>query len=182
MLQQRKKIPHGREAFTLLEVLAAAVVLLFVIVSAFQIVAAGTRMLDFSRKQTIATQIIRAEIDQAHTTDWTTVNSLVGGTVTVTLNSLTSSNTWASGSLGYPELVTFQTMVNLETSVAAGTSFTVQRVVTYLTGRTDMVKIVFTVTWTAKVWSEKNGTGHVYSRQGTTYVGKNGLAATYQRP
>jgi len=68
-MQQRKKIPAGREAFTLIEVALAATVLLFAIVSAFQIIAAGTRMLDFSRKQTIAAQIIHSEIDKVRTTD-----------------------------------------------------------------------------------------------------------------
>ena len=162
----------------MLEVMLAATVLLFAIVSAFQIVAAGSRMLDFSRKQTIATQIIHAEIDQAHLQNWSTVNSLAGTTVTVSLNSLTSANTWAAGSLGYPELNTFGTMGSAE---MATTGFTVKREVSYVGARTDMVKIVFTVTWTAKVWSEKNGTGHTYTRQGTTYVGKYGLSATYQR-
>jgi hypothetical protein len=175
---QRKKIPRESDAFTMLEVMLAATVLLFAIVSAFQIVAAGSRMLDFSRKQTIATQIIHAEIDQAHLQNWTTVNSLVGTTVTVSLNSLTSANSWGAGSLGYPELSTFNVVGSAE---MATTGFTVKRVVTYVTGRTDMAKIVFTVTWTARVWSEKNGSGHTYSRQGTTYFGKNGLSATYQR-
>lgn len=187
-MRQRKKIPRDCSAFTLIEVSLAAVVLLFAIVSAFQLVAAGTRMLDFSRKQTLATQIIRAEIDQAHLCDWSTVNSMVGATgVTVTLNSLTTSNTWASGSLGYPELMTFKTVGAAE---MATTGFTVKRVVSYVTvvingvtvTRSDQVKIVFTVTWQAKVFSEKNGSvGHTYSRQGTTYFGKNGLSATFQR-
>jgi hypothetical protein len=178
---QRKKIPRGGGAFTLIEVALAATVLLFAIVSAFQIVAAGARMLDFSRKQTIATQIIHAEIDQARLCSWTTVNSMAGTSDTVTLNSLTTTNTWANSSLGYPELLTFKTMVSAETSVAAGTEFKVTRAVTYVTGRTDMVKIIFTVTWHAKVFSERAGIGHTYSRQGTTYVGKNGLSATFQR-
>ncbi len=170
---QRKKLPRDCGAFTLIEVALAATVLLFAIVSAFQIVAAGTRMLDFSRKQTIATQIIRAEIDYAHTCDWSTVRNLAGTTDTVSMDStFTTSNSWTAGSLGYPELVSLR-------SVASG--FTVKRVVTYVSGRTDMVKIVFTVTWTAKVWSEKTGAGHTYSRQGTTYFGKNGLSTTFQR-
>lgn len=173
----------------MIEVALAATVLLFAIVSAFQIVAAGSRMLDFSRKQTIAAQIIHAEIDQTHLQDWSTMNGLVGSNVTVTLNSLSSSNTWASGSLGYPELSTFKSMVTQETTTGANTAFTVQRVVSYVTvvvggvtvTRTDQVKVVFTVSWKAKVWSERNGAGHTYTRQGTTYFGKNGLSATYQR-
>ncbi len=175
---QRKKIPRGCAAFTLIEVSLAATVLLFAIVSAFQIVGAGTRMLDFSRKQTLATQIIHAEIDQARLCSWTTINSMVGSTNTVTLSAITTSDTWALGSLGYPELVTFKTAVGSE---MATTGFTIKRVVTYVTGRTDMAKIVFTVTWQAKVFSETSGTSHTYTRQGTTYFGKNGLSATYQR-
>jgi type II secretory pathway pseudopilin PulG len=176
---QRKKLPRDCGAFTLIEVALAATVLLFAIVSAFQIVAAGTRMLDFSRKQTIATQIIHAEIDQARLCSWTALNAMVNTTDTVTLSTTTTSNTWASGSLGYPELNTFKAALGAD---MATTGFTVARAVTYVPGRSnEMVKIVFTVTWKAKVFSEKNGSSHTYSRQGTTYVGKNGLSATYQR-
>jgi len=150
---QRKKLPRDCAAFTMIEVALAATVLLFAIVSAFQIVAAGTRMLDFSRKQTIATQIIHSEIDKVHLTDWSTVS-------------------------GYPSSAT----ISINSSLAqVASDFTCTRTVTSIKGDGTLYKIVFTVTWTAKVWSEKNGAGHTYSRQGTTYVGKNGLSATYQR-
>jgi hypothetical protein len=181
---QRKKIPRDCGAFTLVEVALAASVLLFAIVSAFQIVAAGTRMLDFSRKQTLATQIIHAEIDHVRLCTWSTVNGWASSNAnrTITLSALDSTfgdtNASTTKRFGYPELMTFKTAVSAE---MATTGFTVQRVVSYVTGRTDMVQIVFTVTWQAKVFSEATGTGHTYSRQGTTYFGKNGLSSTYQR-
>ena len=181
-MQQRKKIPRDDGAFTLIEVALAATVLLFAIVSAFQIIAAGTRMLDFSRKQTLATQIIRAEIDQSHLCTWTMVKGWADSgskdDVTISLNSVTTTYTDAYSRFGYPELMTFTTAISGET---ATTGFTVRRETSYLSGRTDMVQITFTVTWKAKVFSEKTGTSHTYSRKGTTYVGKNGLSTTYRR-
>jgi hypothetical protein len=151
MLLSSKKIPRSSAAFTLFEVALAATVLLFAIVSAFQLVVVGTRMLDFSRKQTIAAQIIHSEIDKVHTTDWTTVS-------------------------GYPASATIT--INSSLSVVA-TGFTCTRAVSSIKTDGTLYKIVFTVTWTARSWT--GGVTRTYSRQGTTYVGKNGLSATYQR-
>lgn len=155
-MQQQKKIPKNAAAFTLLEVALAATVLLFAIVSAFQLITAGARMLDFSRDQTIATQIIRSEIDKLHLVDWATFNASYTSpsTQTITINS--SLATVSSG-------------------------FTCTRTVTSIKGDNTLYKVVFTVTWTAKVFSEKNGNARTYTRKGTTYYGKNGLANTFQR-
>lgn len=178
---QRKKLPRGQAAFTLIEVALAASVLLFAIVSAFQLVASGTRMLDFSRKQTMATQIIHAEIDQAHLAGWTTVKNWAdtNASCTITLASVDSTYTSGNSLFGYPELTTFQTAAGID---MATTGYTIQRNVSYVGTRTDMVQVTFVVTWQAINYSQQNGTSHTYSRQGTTYVGKNGLSATYQHP
>ncbi len=170
MLSLSKKNPRSSAAFTLIEVALAATVLLFAIVSAFQLVVVGTRMLDFSRKQTIAAQIIHSEIDKVHTTDWATV-SAYPASATVTINTLSSSD-----SFGYPELLTFKNGVFAATSPAL---CKVQRVVTSVKADGTLYKIVFTVTWQTINWT--GGVTRTYSRQGTTYVGKNGLSATYQR-
>ncbi len=151
MLSLSKKNPRSSAAFTLIEVALAATVLLFAIVSAFQLVVVGTRMLDFSRKQTIAAQIIHSEIDKVHTTDWTTVS-------------------------GYPS----SSSITINASLAnVSSGFTCTRAVSSVKADGTLYKIVFTVTWTTKNWT--GGVTRTYTRQGTTYVGKNGLSATYQR-
>jgi len=134
-----------KKAFTLLEVMMAAAVMLAGIMGMTQVIISGSEMVDLSRKQTIATQIIHSEIDKLHLSDWTTVNALPTASTTIAINT------------------TFQ---------SATSGFTCKRSIS--TVKTDLKKITFTVTWTGN-------TGRAYSRNGSTYFGKNGLYVTYQR-
>ena len=147
-------------AFTLLEVMMAATVLMLALAGMTQIVISGTEMIDVSKKQTIAAQMIHAEIDRVHLEEWNTVFGYYG-TTTQAIDA-----TLSSGNLGYPELVTYQNTTK---------GFTIKRTVAYVSGRTDQLLITYTVTWTGN-------TGRTYTRKGTTYFGKNGLANTYRRP
>ena len=145
-MMQQKIIPHQRRAFTLLEVMMAATVLILVIVGMIQVVVSGSEMLDFSKKQTIATQIIHDNIDRLHLVDWPTVQSYP-----------------ASATVGISTV--FATVSN---------GFICTRAVSSIKADGTLYKITFTVTWTGN-------TGHVYTRSGTTYFGKNGLYVSYQR-
>ncbi len=127
-----------------------------------QVIVSGTEMIDVSRKQTIAAQIIHSEIDRLHLSDWTTVNAMAASS-TIQIDSLNSSSTF-----GYPELVTFQ-------SITKG--FTVTRTIT--TVKTELKKITFTVQWSGVAL--KGSGARTYTRSGSTYFGKNGLYVTYQR-
>ena len=140
----------------------AAAIMIMALAGMTQVVISGTEMLDVSKKQTIAAQMIRAEIDRVHHEDWNTVyNYYVGGNVTQAID-----NTLGSGDLGYPELVTYKSTT---------TGFTVGRAIAYANGRDDQFLITYTVTW-------KGNTGRNYTRSGTTYFGKNGLNITYRSP
>jgi Tfp pilus assembly protein PilV len=57
----------------LIEVLLAAVVMLAGIVGMMQAVTSGSEMLDVSRKQTVATQIIHSEIEKIRMNDWSDI-------------------------------------------------------------------------------------------------------------
>jgi hypothetical protein len=153
----------------LFEVALAASALLMTIAGTAQVVMSGAAMLDMARKQTIAAQMIHTLIDQARLKDWDTVYSwtLLDPT-TVQLNSLSTSNTAAQNSFGYPELLTLKNVAQ---------NFWVERTTGLVGGRSDMVQITFTVTWVSNPAS-----GRTFSRRGTTYFGKNGLTLTYQRP
>lgn len=147
----------------------AAVVMLAAIVGMMQVIVSGSEMLDVSRKQTIATQIIHGEIDRVRLDSW---SQLSNGTTTVLLaDAATPNNTSARYTFSaYPELWT----------VLTKSSFTCTRVVSDV--RTDLKKIVFTVTWlgnTNRVVGATNS--RKYTRTGSTYFGKNGLYVTYQR-
>src|SRR3954469_1033654 len=67
---------HSRSAFTLVEVLLAATVMLAGIVGMMHVLTSGAEMLDASRKQTIATQIMHGEIERLHVSDWTQISTL----------------------------------------------------------------------------------------------------------
>src|SRR6185369_1083756 len=105
-----------------------------------QVVISGSEMLDVSRKQTIATQIIHSEIDKMHLSDWTTVNALPSS-ATVTIN--TSLSTISTG-------------------------FSCTRTVSSV--RTDMKKITFTVTWTGNTGRSYSRTGSTYFGKNGLYV------------
>ena len=156
MLHSRSLSPKA--GFTLVEVMVAAGVMILAIVGMIQVVISGSEMLDVSRKQTIAMQIIHGQIDQIRLKNWTEIATL-GASDTVQVEA--GDNT-AAGSM-------FIFGTNLPT-IAKG--FQCKRTIT--TVRTDLKQVTFTVTWTGN-------TGRSYSRTGSTYVGKNGLYVTYQR-
>jgi Tfp pilus assembly protein PilV len=152
-----------REAFTLIEVMLAAAVMLAGIVGMIQVIASGSEMLDLARKQTIATQIIQNEIGKLHLADWSTVSGYTNADAT--LGTEITSNITNSSDSSYQNAATiFQ-------------NFKCYRFVSDV--RTDLRKITFTVKW---------NTGNIgrsysrsYSRTGSTYVSKNGLYVSYQR-
>ena len=157
-------------AFTLLEVMLAATMLALAFIGTAQVIISGSNMLDMSRKQSIAAQIIHTEIDQIKLYEWTAVNSWNATSSTIDLNSALTTSYSASGSsflFGYPELLTLQNVAK---------NFTIVRTVAATSGRTDMKTITFTVTWKSNL-----ATGKTFSRSGTTYFGKNGLFVTYKR-
>lgn len=58
------------DGFTLIEVMLAAAVMLAGIMGMMQVVTSASEMLDASRKQTIATQMMHGEIEKIRVTDW----------------------------------------------------------------------------------------------------------------
>jgi Tfp pilus assembly protein PilV len=152
-MPRKAPYPHA-EAFTLVEVMMAAAVLVLTIVGMIQVIVSGTEMLDVSRKQTLAMQIIHGQLDNVRLKDWSAVEALTTPcTVSVSAGD-------QSGFVFGPNLPT----------ISQGFSCT--RTIT--TVRTDLKQVTFTVTWTGN-------TGRSYSRTGSTYVGRNGLYVSYQR-
>ena len=158
-----------QSAFTLVEVLMAAVVMLAGVVGMMQVIVSGSEMLDVSRKQTIATQIIHSEIDRIRLDTWSALSN--GSTTILLADSASPNNTSARYTFTtYPEMWT----------VLTKSGFTCTRVISDV--RTDLKKVVFTVTWfgnTNRVVGSANS--RKYTRSGSTYFGKNGLYVTYQR-
>jgi len=145
--------------FTFVEVMVAAAVMLLAIVGMIQVVVSGSEMLDLSRKQTIAMQIIHGQIDNIRLSNWATVNGYPA-TRTVAVDDANQSTNVSYG---------FVFGSNLP-GISKGFSCTR----TISTVRTDLKQVTFTVSWTSN-------TGRAYQRSGSTYFGNNGLYVTYQR-
>ena len=143
-----------------MEVALAATVLALTLVGMIQVVDSGSEMLDLSRKQTIAAQILQDEIDQLRLMSWTAITSLPTAPTSISSDS---------------------TFTTFSTQIGGQFPFTGTRTITYLEPTPQpnvnpvlLMQVTYTVTWTGV-------TGHTYSRTSTTYVGKNGLNVAYQR-
>jgi prepilin-type N-terminal cleavage/methylation domain-containing protein len=147
------------KGFTLIEVMMAAAVMSLSLVGMIQVIVSGSEMLDMSRRQTIAMQIIHGQIDNVRLSDWSTVNAY-SSPRTVNVDSADQSSNISYG---------FVFGSNLP-----GISRGFQCTRTISTVRTDLLQITFTVTW-------RSSTGRTYQRTGSTYYGNNGLYVTYQR-
>ncbi len=153
---------QSKQAFTLAEVLFASVVLLIAIVGLFEAVTIGAGMLNVARRQSVALQIIRTEIEAVHlNTTWTASSPLDGTTPQVDVDTVTSAT--------YPELMSLKNV---------GRGFKLSRTIVTIrpppAGPNWLRKVTFTVTWT-------ESTGRTFSRTGYTYCANNGFNALYQR-
>jgi len=147
-----------------MEVALAATVLALTLVGMIQVVDSGSEMLDLSRKQMIAGQILHSEIDQLRLQNWSTVMAYPAGPTPFTI-------------VGDPVLA------GMAQQLGGTFPYTVTRTVLCIEPPNNpqpyalqplLLQVTFTVTWIGI-------TGHSYIRTSTTYVGKNGLSAAYQR-
>jgi len=150
--------------FTIMEVALAATVLALTLVGMIQVIDSGSEMLDLSRKQTIAGQILHSEIDQLRLQGWATITGYTAGPTQLTL---------ASDPI----------LSEMAQQLGGTFPYSVARTVTCVQPAGDpfpyaipplLLQVTFTVAWTGV-------TGHSYTRTSTTYVGQNGLSAAYQR-
>lgn len=120
----------------------AATVLILAIVGMIQVVVSGSEMLDYSRKQTVAAQIIHNKIDQLHLADWTTVQSYAASAA-----------------------------VSISSDFAAVSSgFACTRTVTSIKADGTLYKIIFTVTWTGNTGHAYSRSGTTYFGKNGLYV------------
>lgn len=141
----------------------AVVVLALGIAGMIQVLVYGAEMMDVSRKQTIATQIIRGQIDHVRLSDWAKVTALPPtASVKVDARDAGGDQT-ANVQAGF--------VFGLGLPALSG-GFDCQRTISSV--RTDLFQVTYTVTWTGR-----NGRPH--ARSGSTYIGRNGLYVTYQR-
>ena len=140
--------------FTLREVALGATILAVGFVGMVEALALGSEMLDTARNQTLAAQIVQAEVEYLRMQNWTTIQSLT---------STSASN-----------LSTYTEFTSTSLATVAGTSVTLARTVASPDPHTNLRQITMTVTWTSI-------TGKVHSRSCSAYIGKYGLNVSYQQ-
>jgi hypothetical protein len=185
-----------------MEVALAATVLALTLVGMIGVVESGTQMLDLSRKQTIANQILHSEIAQLRLQSWPVVSGYPVGNNLPAVNSFSPSvqvgyvgpnSPVSTPGNGYPPGPTQLTAAN-DPSFAmfvaeyppTATIFTLTRTVSCVEPAQSnpnpsayslpplLLQVTFTITWTGV-------TGRVYTRTSSTYVGMNGLSIAYQK-
>jgi len=166
LIHSTRTTPAG--GFTIMEVALAATVLALTLVGMIQVVDSGSEMLDLSRKQTIAGQILHSEIDQLRLQSWAAVAAYPSGPTQLT----------TSAGPNYDAV-----LAGFSQTLGGGFPYTLTRTVTCIAPSGNpfpyllpplLLQVTFTVAWTGV-------TGHTYTRTSTTYVSQNGLSAAYQR-
>lgn len=169
---------RSKSAFTLGEVMMATVVTLVALVGLLAAVTMGSEMLDVSRKQTVATQLLRNEIEQVHLRDWATV-TILPAAASITVNG--AGNGLSAGAAADQKTFALSNSTNrtagpyvLNVNLAnMAKDFTCTFV--KATIRTNLYQLTYTVTWTS------GNRRKLYVRTSSTYYGKTGLNLYYRR-
>ncbi len=148
-LPTSKTTRNPQAGFTILEVGVAAAVMALTLVGMIGTVESGAKMMDVSRKQTIAAQILRSQIDNLRTQSWSTVSGYSHSSTSVTSNIESGFNSGTEG-------------------------FTAVRSVSNVGGSASLVQVTFTVTWkgmtgltysrSSTTYVGQNGLSLVYQR------------------
>lgn len=140
-----------RAAFTILEVMMAAIVLALAITTSITTLQHGFLALDTARNTTIAGQIMQSELERMRLKDWATVNAYAAGPTPLTL--VTDSTALDHTSAFVP-------------SAALAQRFTLTRTTSDV--HADLKQITLTITW-------RSSDGRTLTRAYPAYYGKNGL-------
>ena len=160
--------PRKKSGFTLLEVALASTILLVGFIGMVQALAIGSEMLDTARKQTIAAQIIQAEVDYLRTQDWSSMLQGLSSQSQISLNSNPGNPTSGCRHLYGSSLADIPIR-----SLKYGWQVTNVRVDG--SGNPVIRQVTITVTWTSI-------TGKPHARSSSAYFGKYGLNVSYRRP
>lgn len=145
----------------------ASVILVVGFIGMVEALGLGSNMMDHARRQTLADQMIKHEIEKLHLANWTTLNALTSAT-DITKDPLFDPNKDAGG------------------TTYLGATYQLDRTVTSPDPFTNIKEVKFTVTWSVTIGRQNASAGttrqtFTYSRSNWAYFGKYGLNYTYQR-
>ena len=157
--------PHSpplsaRPGFTIVEVMVAGAVMVFGITTAILTLQVGLRAVDTARNMTLAGQIMQSELEVLRLQNWAQITALqtaqASSTTPTVIDAATSITTGTSTTLD-------------STLTANANRFTCTRLITDISGRSDIKLIVLGISWNGT-----DGRGHSLSYQ--TRYAKNGLS------
>lgn len=154
--------------FTVVEVTMATFVMLFAIATSVTVIQSGFRILDTTRKTTLAAQIMQSEMERIRMLSWGNMVDMVEATIKAE-----EEGTVPKIDLG--DIFPGATATELRLLGYIKTTFTATRQVTYVAGKDDeMVNIAITITW--------RGLDNIpHTRTSSTQYTKDGLYAYYYR-
>jgi prepilin-type N-terminal cleavage/methylation domain-containing protein len=142
-----QKALRKKKGFTILEVMVAAFVMAFAIMTAITTMQRAFLSLDTARNITIAGQIMQSEFEKMRMNDWSTISGYTtGSATTLTIDTSFTSNSFIGNRF---------TLVRNVSDIVTGTT-------------AGMKQITLTVSW-------KSYDGHSLSRSYMSYYGQNGL-------
>lgn len=156
-------------AFTLVEVMMAATILVVGFMGTIQVITIGSEMLATARRQTLAAQIMTHEIEKLRYADWSNgtdgiVDLATGGTTGTSI----------------PIDTHFNSVKDASGTTYLGAVFVLTRTCTYVPGTSNQIReITFTIKWTVR--PSGLTASRTYTRMMSAYYGNNGLNLTYQR-
>jgi prepilin-type N-terminal cleavage/methylation domain-containing protein len=172
------RLPASQRAYTLIEVMIAATILLVSFSAVITAVTRGADMIDSARKQQIAQQIIEGEIAFQRNSTWLWSPGLVGiqemvnSSYSLTVNA-TGTNVIDNTTNGRDDRDYFILDSNLGLLNQAK-GFTCEAQALGIRGSPTMIAITWTVSWTT-------ANGRTQSLIGTTQFARDGLHLTYQK-
>ena len=159
----------------------ATVVTLVALVGLIAAITMGSEMLDVARKQTVAMQILRNEVEHVHLKDWSSFPSVLPASFSITIND--TGNGLSAGSAADQNAFALTNATNLSVGpytfnnglMSVAKDFTCTLTIAAVPLRANVLRFDYTVTW-------KTGNQHkTYTRTSSTYYGKNGLNVYYRR-
>jgi Tfp pilus assembly protein PilV len=167
----------GASGFTLVEVMMAATILVVGFIGLIEAVTIGSEMIDTSRKQQVAMQIIAGEIESLRSGPWTTIAGLsASGTISVSQTGVASGNESSFAICNYTSTNGDDNtaLLNLARGFTCSFVRTRLRPSSATSSTVTYLEIVYTVQWTSN-------TGRTYRRSEQAFFGQNGLHLSYQK-
>ena len=196
-------------AFTLVDVMMAATILVMAFIGMIEAVTLTATRLDHARRQTYANQIINHEIEKLRYATWTTISGLPTTSTSLAIDPLywptwnsatryavnsviTYNGVWYRCSTANHNVVppngTYWTVVTTGQTTdiisTLGAPFTLARTLTNPDPVTNIREVNFTVTWVVKTSRRDSGgnpLSFTYTLQNSAWFGKYGLNLSYQR-